>query len=142
MSVVLDGSVALAWCFEDEATAEIDALFERIAGHGAYVPSIWRLEVANGLQTAVRRRRIDGAYRDLALSRLMAQRVTVDDETDRHAWSATVRLAELHALSVYDASYLELALRLTAPLATVDKALAAAAERVGLSSPVLQAAPR
>jgi predicted nucleic acid-binding protein len=51
-------------------------------------------------------------------------------------------LAELHALPVYDASYLELALRLTAPLATVDKALAFAAQRVGLSSPVLQASPR
>lgn len=119
-----------------------DALFDRIAERGAYVPSIWRPEVANGLQAAVRRRRIDGAYRDLALSRLMAQRITVDDETDRHAWSAIVRLAELHALSIYDASYLELALRLTAPLATVDKALAAAAQRVGLSSPVLQASPR
>lgn len=132
MSVVLDGSVALAWCFEDEATAEIDALFDRIAERGAHVPSLWRLEVANGLQTAIRRKRIDAAYRDLALSRLMAQRVTVDSETDRYAWSATVRLAEHHGLTVYDASYLELALRLGLPLATADKALIAAAQSVGL----------
>ncbi len=88
--------------------------------------------MANGLQTAIRRKRIDAAYRDLALSRLMAQRVAVDPETDRHAWSATVRLAERHGLTVYDASYLELALRLGLPLATADKALKAAAEGAGL----------
>lgn len=116
MSVVLDGSVALAWCFEDEATAE----------HGAHVPSIWRLEVANGLQSAIRCKRIDAAYRDLALSRLTAQRVTVDTKTDRHAWSITIRLAERHDLTIYDASYLELALRLDLPLATTDKLLIAA----------------
>lgn len=132
MSVVLDGSVALAWCFEDEATAEIDALFDYIAEHGAHVPSIWRLEVANGLQSAIRRKRIDAAYRDLALSRLMTQRVTVDTETDRHAWSTTVRLAERHGLTIYDASYLELALRLDLPLATADKLLIAAAQSAGL----------
>lgn len=132
MSLVLDGSTALAWCFEDEATAEIDALFDHIAERGAHVPSIWRLEVANGLQSAIRRKRIDAAYRDLALSRLMAQRVTVDPETDRHAWSATVRLAERHDLTIYDASYLELALRLGLPLATADKALVSAARNAGL----------
>lgn len=62
----------------------------------------------------------------------MAQRVPVDTETDRHAWSATVRLAERHGLTIYDASYLELALRLDLPLVTADKLLIAAAQSAGL----------
>lgn len=135
MSLVLDGSVALAWCFEDEATPAIDSLFDRIAEDGAHVPSLWRLEVANGLQSAIRRRRIDAAYRDMVLARLAMQRIVIDPETDRYAWSTTVRLAERHGLTVYDASYLELSARLTLPLASLDTALRSAADHLGL--PVL-----
>ncbi len=68
MSLVLDPSLALSWYFEDERTAEADALLDQVVDRGAVVPSLWRLEVANGFQTAIRRKRIDAAFRDTALA--------------------------------------------------------------------------
>ncbi len=70
MSLGLDGSAALAWCFEDEGTPAVDSMMERVAEQGAIVPALWRLEVANGLQVAVRRGRLDPAKRDSLLSAL------------------------------------------------------------------------
>lgn len=72
MSLVLDSSATLAWCFEDESTPTIDAMFERIADQGAVVPALWRLEVANGLHMGVRRRRLDADRRDQLLATLDA----------------------------------------------------------------------
>lgn len=92
MSLVLDASVTLAWCFEDESTPAIDAIMHRIANDGAIAPTLWRLEVANGLQMALRRKRIDIAYRDAALSRLDVLDIQLDLDTGVHAWSATVNL--------------------------------------------------
>ena len=130
---VLDGSTALAWCFEDEATPAIDALMLEVAREGVVAPSLWRFEVANGLQMAIRRKRIDAAYRDRALANLTALDIRIDEDCDNHIWTATVRLAELYRLSVYDAAYLELAQRARLPLATPDAALAAAARGAGVA---------
>ncbi len=133
MSLVLDASVTLAWCFEDESTPAIDAIMHRIANDGAIAPTLWRLEVANGLQMALRRKRIDIAYRDAALSRLDVLDIQLDSDTGVHAWSATVNLADLHALTIYDACYLELAQRRRLPLATLDANLANAARQCGVA---------
>ena len=133
MIQVLDGSMALAWCFEDEVTPAVDAVMLGAAREGAVVPSLWRFEVANGLQMAVRRKRIDAAYRDRALANLAALDIRIDEAGDGYAWTATVRLAEVHGLSVYDAAYLELAQRTRLPLATLDTALAAAARSAGVT---------
>jgi predicted nucleic acid-binding protein len=130
--LVLDGSAALAWCFDDESTAAIDAVMLKVANEGAVTPSLWRFEVANGLQTAIRRKRIDGAYRDRMLTNLAALNIRIDAESDSYVWSATVRLAALHGLTVYDAAYLELAQRRRLPLATFDAALARAAGQAGV----------
>lgn len=132
MSLVLDGSAALAWCFEDEGTPAVDSMMERVAEQGAIVPALWRLEVANGLQVAVRRGRLDPAKRDALLSALTYFDITTDAETDRHAWTATVQLAEQYKLTLYDASYLELALRQRLPLASLDKELRRAAQANGV----------
>lgn len=132
MSVVLDSSVTLAWHFEDESTDATRALLNRVADAGAVAPSLWRFEVANGLQMAVRRNRIDIAYRDRSLTSLAALDIRIDAESDGHVWSATVRLAEVHGLTVYDAAYLELAQRRRLPLATLDAALAKAASAAGV----------
>ena len=132
MSLVLDGSAALAWCFEDEATPAIDRLFEGIALHGAVVPALWRLEVANGLQAGVRRRRLDVSRRDRLLSALDKLDIRTDPDTDRFAWTTTVSLADQFRLTLYDASYLELARRHTLPLATLDQELRRAAEHAGV----------
>jgi predicted nucleic acid-binding protein len=135
MSLVLDGSAALAWCFEDESTPSIDAVMFQVANDGAVVPALWRLEVANGLRSGIRRGRLTPAQRDALLVALGEMNIVTDPETDRYAWSTTVRLAERHDLSVYDASYLEVAARLSLPLASLDKALRTAAQSIGL--PVL-----
>ncbi len=132
MTLVLDGSVALAWCFADEVTPAIDAILLQVAAAGAITPSLWRYEVANGLQMAVRRKRIDAAFRNSALANLAALDIRTDAESDAHLWAATVRLATEHGLTVYDAAYLELAQRRRVPLATLDGALARAAASAGV----------
>ena len=63
-------------------------------GRGAVVPTVWRLEVANALQMAIRRKRIDAAYRDAALAALVMLPITLDADTDTYAWTTTLRLAE------------------------------------------------
>ena len=123
MSVVIDSSITLSWYFEDEITEESDAVLSRIGDEGAVVPSLWRFEVANGLQVAAKRKRISAAFRDQVLARLSELDIVADPESDVHAWSAGVRLAERHGLTVYDAAYLELAQRRRLSLATLDTAL-------------------
>ena len=131
MSLVLDASLALAWLFEDECTPAVDAVLTRVAAAGARVPALWRLEVGNALQTAIRRRRIDAAFRDQALQRLAALPITTDSDTDIHAWTTTLALADRFGLTLYDAAYLELAQRRALPLVSLDEALREAAHKLG-----------
>ena len=132
MSLVLDASVTLAWYFDDEADAATDAVLDRVTEAGAVVPLLWRYEIANGLQTAVRRRRITNAYRDTALAELRLLPITVDRAGDDLVWSAVIGLAARFQLTVYDAAYLELAQRRAVPLATGDRALRRAARALQL----------
>jgi predicted nucleic acid-binding protein len=132
MTFVVDNSVALAWCFEDEQTAGVMALLDQVAEAGAIAPQLWPLEALNGLLTAERRGRIDRDARHRLAGLLQALPITVDDETASRLWTTTARLAEQHGLTSYDAAYLELAMRRGAPLATRDTALIAAARTVGV----------
>jgi len=132
VSLVVDASMTIAWLFRDERTDLPQAVLRRVAAEGALVPSIWRLEVANVLRNAVRRGRCDEGYAARSLRRLGRLRITVDSETDRHAWGATVELSRAHDLTVYDAAYLELALRSRQILATGDNAMLRAAREVGV----------
>jgi predicted nucleic acid-binding protein len=135
MSFVVDSSIALAWCFEDEATEAADALLVRLTNDGAYAPSLWALEVLNVLVTAQRRGRITAEARQERLALLHALPIILDTETAEQAWTITSLLAERHSLTLYDATYLELAQRLNLPLATLDTDLRAAANT--LSVPLL-----
>src|SRR5437899_498031 len=99
---------------------------------GAWVPALWRLEVANVLQMNVRHGRHDAAFRDAALADLAILPISIDAETERHAWGSTLRLAEQHRLTLYDAAYLELAQRRGMPLATLDQELRDAASAEGV----------
>lgn len=126
MSLVIDASITLAWFFEDERTDKADEVMRQVASGGATVPSLWRLEVANALQSAVRQKRIDGSFRDASLASLRVFPIVTDDETDERAWEETLRLAERCQLTLYDAAYLELAQRLRLPLASLDRGLRAA----------------
>ncbi len=132
MSLVLDSSAVLAWVHGDERTPEIEAVFDRAVEEGAIVPHLWHLEVANSLTVAVRRKRAGQAFRDDVLRDLGELNISVDGDTAANAWSATVRLADLYGLTVYDAAYLELAQRLRLPLATLDRDLAKAARAAGV----------
>ncbi|MGA9724338.1 MAG: type II toxin-antitoxin system VapC family toxin [Candidatus Binatus sp.] len=131
MSFVIDNSVALAWCFEDEHTHAVMDLLDRVAETGAFAPSLWRLEALNGLLMAERRKRVDAKRRQRLAGFLRALPVTLDIETADQAWTATARLAERHRLSMYDAAYLELAQRRKLPLATLDEDLIKAAKALG-----------
>ncbi|MGA6983728.1 MAG: type II toxin-antitoxin system VapC family toxin [Candidatus Sulfotelmatobacter sp.] len=127
MSLVLDSSVALAWIYANETTDAVLHLFDIVRIHGAWVPGLWRWEIANVLQSNVRRKRHTADFRDEALSSLAMLPVKVDAEADRQAWNDTIHLAERHRLTVYDAAYLEIASRRKIPLATLERQLIAAA---------------
>jgi len=129
MSVVVDASMAIAWLFDDERTAAAHAVMRRVVAEGALVPTLWRLEVANVLRNAVRRSRCDDAYADRSLARLGRLAIQSDEDTDRQAWGVTRQLSREENLTLYDAAYLELALRKRIPLASCDADLIAAAER-------------
>lgn len=133
MSVVIDSSITLAWFFEDERSASADAVLRQVTESGAVAPSLWRLEVANALQMAVRRQRIDAAFRDASLADLQALMVAIDLETDNQAWKTTLHLAERCRLTVYDAAYIELAQRRNLPLATLDQELRDAGSALGVT---------
>ena len=129
---VLDCSATLPWVFASEATAETDALLDVLAAGGkAWVPALWHLELGNVLLHAQRKRRIDKAGIEKFLSTLDVYDIEVDPETTTVAWSRTLALAESFGLSVYDAAYLELALRRGLPLASLDDSLRRAMQKAG-----------
>lgn len=123
MSLVLDCSTAIAWVYSEETTDAVHHVFELLSQTGAWVPGLWRLEVANVLEMGARRGRHRLDFRDLTLADLAQLPIQVDIETDRHAWGETLSLAERHHLTLYDAAYLELAMRRNLPLATLDEDL-------------------
>jgi predicted nucleic acid-binding protein len=132
VSLVLDSSVALAWVYTEERNAAIVKVFDEVIAAGAWVPSLWRLEIANVLEMGVRRGRIDAGFRDATLTDLDLLPIQTDPDTEKHSWHSTLRLAERHRLTLYDAAYLELAIRRALPLASLDGDLrgAATAENV------------
>jgi predicted nucleic acid-binding protein len=81
---------------------------------------------------SVRRNRMDADLRNKTLANLSLLPISLDPETDRQAWGATSVIAAHHRLTLYDAAYLELALRRTMPLATLDIELRAAASAEGV----------
>lgn len=133
MSFVLDTSVALAWCFEDEQTEAVMALLDRVVQSGAVAPLLWPIEVLNGLLSAEHRGRVDGARREQLARFLQDLPISIDEETVERLWRDAAPLAVQHGLSAYDAIYLELALRRALPLASSDKKLIAAARQVGVA---------
>lgn len=130
MSLVVDSSVALSWCFADERTPATLEVLDQVVQGGAVAPSLWPLEVLNALASAERRRRLTAVQRHQLAGFLRELPIAIDADTAAQAWSATAHLAERHGLTPYDASYLELAQRLALPLATLDQELRAAAQAV------------
>ena len=127
---VLDCSVAVAWLFDDEATPATDSLLDRLKDSGAFVPSLWRLELGNVLSRAERHRRISVAQIAASLNLLDRLPIITDTETESRAFREILALARTENLTTYDAAYLELAMRRGLELATRDKALIRAARHV------------
>ena len=127
MAFVLDCSVTMAWIFQDEATEATDRLRDDLVETFASVPALWPVETANVLLVATRRGRIAHHEWPSIRTYLDALPIEVDPVSLSRTWGAALDLAHVHRISVYDATYLELARRLRLPLATLDAELRAAA---------------
>ena len=118
----------MAWTMADESSALADEALAQLRLGGGVAPQIWWAELRNALLASERRGRITPAGTDAALAALDALPITVDSTP---LGAEVLRIGREHNLTVYDALYLELALRLDRPLATLDRKLARAAEAAG-----------
>ncbi|WP_051955964.1 type II toxin-antitoxin system VapC family toxin [Beijerinckia mobilis] len=128
MAFVLDASVAACWVFEDEDHPAASLALERVRVEEVWVPSLWWFEVRNILIVNERRGRLTEADTAAFLQGLACLRIAVDRAPDE---AVVLALARAYKLTVYDASYLELAQRERLPLATLDKDLRTAAQAAG-----------
>jgi predicted nucleic acid-binding protein len=129
---VIDASITLAWCFDDESNASADGVLERLLSEQAIAPAHWPLEVANALRTAERRGRLDAGELPRLRALLAALPVTIIPIELTTATGDVLDTARDHDLSAYDACYLSLALQRGVPLATIDARLRLACEAAGV----------
>ncbi len=135
MSFVLDNSVTMRWFFGDGKPRELTyagKVLDAMHTATAHVPVTWGLEVANVIAKAEDRALVTEARSGAFLEMLGGVDIEIDSATAAHALSDTLQLARRYRLSAYDASYLELALRLGMPLATLDEDLEKAAKKAGV----------
>ncbi|WP_245817993.1 type II toxin-antitoxin system VapC family toxin [Granulicella rosea] len=130
---MLDSSVALSWCFKDEQTPETVGVLSMAKTRAIFVPPIWHVEMSNILGMALRKGRLNKAEVLGAIGLFAALELHTDSTVRPTGPGTLVPLMQLHRLTAYDAAYLELALRLNLPLATLDKQLAAAASNAGVA---------
>src|SRR3954454_1911677 len=115
--LVLDNSVTISWCFPDEHDPYAQEVLKARPGTAAAVPTLWPLEAANILLVGERRGRISQADSATFIGLLEELPIRIDDEKSDHAMKSSLALARAQNLSVYDAAYLELAMRRGLPLA-------------------------
>jgi predicted nucleic acid-binding protein len=132
-ALVLDASVALAWCFEDESTAAVRNLQVILETASAVIPAHWYMEVANAFLVSERRKRITAKHSAELIALLSSIELHVDDTDQGRIFSHVLPLARATGLTVYDATYLDLAARRGLPLATLDIELRRAAEALGVT---------
>jgi len=130
---VLDTSVAMAWCFEDETNPYADAVLDSLIDNAALAPSIWPLEVGNVLLVAERRNRISQPDSMRFLELLSSLPIKIESFSEQRMFEAVLNLARNLGLSSYDASYLDLAMQTGLKLATLDQSLRKAADRCGVA---------
>jgi len=131
--LIVDASLTVDWLIGAEASGEMDRLFSSAQ---LAAPALVRLEVANALRNILARRKMDKAFRDDCLKRFAALPLDLDDAAIRQAgvMDQVVTLSDRHGLTIYDAAYLELAIRTSSPLASFDQPLLAAAGREGVET--------
>lgn len=127
---VIDNSVVMSWCFEDESSNYADKVLEKLTQAGAVVPSIWPLEVVNVLLVAERKNRLSEADSIRFLTLISELPIILEEKQPKLMMEEILALARASNLSSYDASYLYLAMRKGIPIATVDTKLIEAAKRI------------
>ena len=131
---VLDCSVAMAWCFSDEANEKTQALLDSLAHESCgYVPSIWLLEVSNVLLIGERKKRISQEDATRFFTLLWSLPINIDTAITQASIHRILEIGRNHQMSAYDASYLELALRRAAPIATLDRKMRSVAKKLRIS---------
>jgi predicted nucleic acid-binding protein len=130
---VVDASVTLAWCFEDEASSDADRALERLETEDAIAPAHWPLEVANGLRTAQRRGRLSSSDVPRLRALLTALPIQVTPVELSSALASVLEAASAYDLTAYDAAYLDLAAVRGLPLATADERLREACSQAGIA---------
>jgi predicted nucleic acid-binding protein len=130
--VVVDASVALAWCFPDEGSDYADQVLVSLKRQSITVPAVWSLEIANGVLVGERRKRLQNREIQRFVALLEGLSIWEDAQTVSKIVSHVLPLASRYSLSAYDAAYLELAIRQKAPLATLDSRLREAAIQAGV----------
>lgn len=126
---VIDNSIVMSWCFQDEKSKYANAILDRLSDSEAIVPAIWPLEVGNVLLVAERRKRLTEADCIRFLSLINELPITVQQETPGRMMKEIFNLAREYYISSYDASYLDLAMRNGVGIATQDSGLKKAAKR-------------
>jgi predicted nucleic acid-binding protein len=130
-NLVVDGSIKSAWCFPDEKTDYTNAVLQAVSDSlAAFAPNLWAYEVRNSVLMGLRRSRISKADAEAFLDSLTDLNIHLVDPI---AYDAVYRLAELNGLTMYDAAYLDLALREGSQLASLDEALRRAATKAGVA---------
>jgi len=129
---VVDCSLAMAWLFRDEATEKTAALLNRLASETALVPAWWFIEIANVLAMAERKGCITATQSDAFIADLGKLGIERDDEAPDRAFTHLLGLCRIHRLTSYDAIYLDLAIRRSLPLATLDDDLRKTAKKLGV----------
>jgi predicted nucleic acid-binding protein len=132
-SFILDVSVASAWLLLRRATKYTSDVQWHLVKDAVAVPSSWFSGLAETLLAAEQNRETTRAKIDQFLMTLAKLSILIDDETEFRAWKDTLDLARVHSITVANAAYLELALRVNLPLATIDPALSRAATAAGTS---------
>jgi predicted nucleic acid-binding protein len=131
-NLIVDCSVAMAWCFVDEATKSTNELLERLADEAALVPALWHLEITNVLALAEKKNRINKGEVDEFISLLESLEIEADEESSNRAFHHLLPLCRTYQLTSYDATYLDLAVRRKLPLASLDEPLRKAAKKLGV----------
>jgi predicted nucleic acid-binding protein len=131
--IVIDASVALAWCFPDEASKYADSVLLALENETVIVPAIWAVEVANALLVGERRKRIRQSEVRRFVDLVKGLSIVEDGQVFAETASNVLTLAREHMLSAYDAAYLDVAVRHEIPLATLDDALQKACALAGIN---------
>jgi predicted nucleic acid-binding protein len=130
--IVVDASVALAWCFPEEASEYADRILVALEGHAILIPPLWAVEITNAVLMAERRKRVKQPEIRRFVELLDALTVIMDSQSVAESVSNILPIAREYGLSAYDAAYLDVAARHGVPLATLDSALQRACRKAGI----------